>query len=129
MINLALRQRFAIEHFPHCRYARRTTSCGGHIMPHDPSGEDHPELTGRHARTGLWLFAIYVLLYGAFVALNAFNPALMATPWLGGVNLAIGYGVGLIAGAIVVALIYMILCSKAADAHAAKHGQSPEDQR
>ncbi len=98
-------------------------------MHPNPSGEDHPELTGRHARTGLWLFAVYVLLYGGFVALNAFKPALMAAPWLGGVNLAVGYGLGLILGAIVVALIYMILCSKAADAHAAKHAQSPEDQR
>lgn len=97
-------------------------------MHQNSSGDDHPELTARHARIGLWLFVVYVLFYGAFVGLNAFRPEIMAVPWLGGVNLAVGYGFGLIFGALVVALIYMMLCSKAADAHAAEQG-SKEQKR
>jgi uncharacterized membrane protein (DUF485 family) len=60
----------------------------------------------RNARYGLWLFAIYVLFYGGFVALSAFRPDLMGVNFAG-VNLAIVYGLGLIVLAFLLALIYM----------------------
>jgi uncharacterized membrane protein (DUF485 family) len=61
-------------------------------------------------RTGLGLFAAYLAAYGGFVALNAFSPETMRTPVYQGVNLAIVYGMGLIIGAFVLAVIYAWVC-------------------
>jgi uncharacterized membrane protein (DUF485 family) len=61
-------------------------------------------------RAGLWLFAAYLLAYGGFVAINAFSPDTMRTPVYQGVNLAIVYGMGLIIGAFVLAMIYAWIC-------------------
>lgn len=71
--------------------------------------DHHAPTVARNARIGLWLFAVYVLLYGGFVVLNAFFPHRMAEPALAGVNLAVTYGLGLIVGAFVLALLYMFL--------------------
>jgi uncharacterized membrane protein (DUF485 family) len=57
---------------------------------------------------GLILFAIYLVLYGGFVVLNAFFPASMEATPLAGVNLAIWYGLGLIVAALGLALVYGI---------------------
>ncbi|MEK7794012.1 MAG: DUF485 domain-containing protein, partial [Candidatus Hydrogenedentota bacterium] len=72
--------------------------------------EDHPHLVGRNARYGLWLFAVYVVLYGGFIFLVVFQTPRMGEAALGGMNLAIAYGFGLIAAALVIALVYMRLC-------------------
>ena len=69
----------------------------------------------RNARIGLVLFVIYVVFYAAFVWLSAFRPAVMAKPFIGGVNLAVCYGLGLIIAAFVLAIIYMLLCDDAAE--------------
>jgi uncharacterized membrane protein (DUF485 family) len=69
----------------------------------------------RNARIGLILFVIYVVFYAAFVWLSAFLPAVMAKPFIAGVNLAVCYGLGLIIAAFVLAIIYMLLCDDAAD--------------
>ena len=66
--------------------------------------------TSYNARLGLWLFALYLALYAAFVYLSAFRNDLMARPVLGGVNLAVVYGFGLIFAAFVLAVLYMVLC-------------------
>jgi uncharacterized membrane protein (DUF485 family) len=56
----------------------------------------------------MWLFAVYVLFYAGFVAISAFKfDALRAE--VGGVNLAVAYGLGLIVLAFVLALIYMAM--------------------
>jgi len=70
----------------------------------------------RNARIGLILFVIYVLFYAAFVWLSAFRPAAMGEPFIGGVNLAVCYGIGLIIAAFVMAIIYMLICRDADDA-------------
>ncbi len=62
------------------------------------------------ARIGLGLFAIYVLLYGGYMALVLFRPALLSARPFGGVNLAIASGMGLIAAAFVLAIVYMVAC-------------------
>ena len=63
-----------------------------------------------NSRIGLVLFAIYLVLYGGFVLLNAFSSEIMQwRPWLG-VNLAILYGFGLIVAAFVLAMLYGWLC-------------------
>lgn len=76
--------------------------------------DDHPELAARQSRLGLVLFAIYLAAYGGFMGLSAFAPELMARPAVAGVNLAIAYGLGLILGAVVLAVLYMVLSTRAA---------------
>ena len=61
------------------------------------------------SRLGLFLFWIYVALYGGFMALVLVRPDLLSRRPFGGVNLAILYGMGLIVAAFVLAVIYMLL--------------------
>lgn len=58
------------------------------------------------ARIGLWLFLLYLTLYGVFVLLAAFWPQSMEVVPAAGVNLAVWYGFTLIISAIVLALVY-----------------------
>jgi uncharacterized membrane protein (DUF485 family) len=74
-----------------------------HLPPpeaRDPAAERH------NARLGLLLFAIYLIGYGAYVLVNAFRPAVMDEIVGAGVNLAVASGMGLIVGALVLALVY-----------------------
>jgi uncharacterized membrane protein (DUF485 family) len=64
----------------------------------------------RNSRIGLALFAVYLVFYGTFVLIAAFSPQTMEATPLAGVNLAVWYGFGLIAGALVLALIYGWTC-------------------
>ena len=86
--------------------------------------EDHPHLVSRNARYGLILFAVYVALYGGFIFLAVFRTDVMSRVIPGGMNLAIGYGFGLIAAALVLALIYMTLCRRPV-----AHGSSVEGSK
>jgi uncharacterized membrane protein (DUF485 family) len=81
---------------------------------HAPTApEPHDEVVARrNARYGLLLFAIYLVNYGAFVALNAFSPAVMAEEAFAGLNLAVAYGLELIVAALVLAAVYGWLCRK-----------------
>jgi uncharacterized membrane protein (DUF485 family) len=79
---------------------------------------EHAHVVSRNARNGLALFAVYLALYAGFMALTAFDPPRMARPALGGVNLAVVYGFGLIFGALVLALVYMFLARPRHDDHA-----------
>ena len=67
------------------------------------------------SRIGLTLFWIYVLLYAGFMVLVLFRPDLLSLRPFGGVNLAIAYGMGLIAGALLLAIIYMVACRSVED--------------
>ena len=71
--------------------------------------DHHPETVSRNARVGLALFAVYLALYGGFMALNAFAPERMGRAPFGGINLAVMYGLVLIVGAFVLAVLYMFL--------------------
>ena len=62
--------------------------------------------TPRPSRLGLAFFALYLALYSGFVLLNSFRPDLMEWRPFGDVNLALLYGLGLIASAILLALLY-----------------------
>jgi uncharacterized membrane protein (DUF485 family) len=67
---------------------------------------DSDHTIARNARYGLWLFLVYVIFYAGFIAISAFKfDALRAN--IGGVNLAIAYGMGLILLAFLLALVYM----------------------
>ena len=74
-----------------------------------PKNNEHTELTARNTKYGLILFAIYLVIYAAFVLVNAFAPELMEYS-IAGVTLAILSGFGLILAAFVLALFYGWLC-------------------
>lgn len=67
-------------------------------------------MESKNARLGLQLFGVYLMLYGGFVLLNAFAPQTMEITPVGGINLAILYGFGLIIAALILALIYGAIC-------------------
>lgn len=77
----------------------------------EPSADDR-----FNARLGLWLFAVYVIGYGGFMYLSAFCPTIIGWRPLGGINLAIHYGMSLIAVALVLALVYLALARGGKDA-------------
>ena len=58
---------------------------------------------------GLTMFAMYTAVYAAYTIVSAFRPDLMAKT-VGGVNLAVWSGFGLIVGAIAMAALYLWLC-------------------
>jgi uncharacterized membrane protein (DUF485 family) len=84
-------------------------------MHHEPAPPDigHDAASAYKTRVGLILFAIYGLVYAGFVAINTFNPTAMGQVVFAGLNLAVTYGFGLIILAIVMGLIYNILCTRA----------------
>ena len=69
----------------------------------DPASERY------NARLGLVLFAVYLVAYGAFMLVNAFAPAWMDIE-VGGVNVAVVSGLGLIGGAVLLAVVYAFAC-------------------
>lgn len=79
-----------------------------------PDDSEHPGLTARNTRYGLVLFTVYLLIYSAYVLINAFAPELMErSTW--GVTWAILSGFGLILAAFVLALLYGWLCRASAN--------------
>ena len=74
--------------------------------PAEPASELSLATVARNTRAGLWLFALYLAFYGAYVLINAFRPAWMDIIVAGGINLAVWYGFALMAGALLVALVY-----------------------
>ncbi len=78
--------------------------------PSQPLAHEDAAVTSRRTRYGLALFAVYLLLYGGFVLLNAFAPAVMERTPLLGINVAVLYGMALIVAAFVLALVYGWLC-------------------
>lgn len=77
-----------------------------------PTEVRDPVVERYNARLGLVLFAVYLVAYAAFVLVNAFRPGLMDELVGGGINLAVASGMGLIVGALVLALIYAGLCRR-----------------
>ena len=61
-------------------------------------------------RLGLILFAVYAVLYGGFVFLSALAADVMQRPAVAGLNLAVTYGFALIIVAVVLALVYGVIC-------------------
>ncbi len=74
-------------------------------------------------RIGLALFAIYLVVYGGFVLLNAFAPDVMKLEPIAGVNLAVVYGFGLILSAFVLAVVYGFINRSVGATHANEAAQ------
>ncbi len=101
-----------------------------HFDNSHPSGElDSPATAARNARLGLWLFGVYLLLYGGFVGISALAPQLLEAQPVAGINLAIVYGMGLIVAAFALALVYGWLCRLPASDVPDRAARSPEDRR
>lgn len=81
----------------------------GPAEAHGREQESQPTIS-RNARYGMVLFLVYLLFYGGFVLLTAFNPEAMGRIVWGGVNLAIVYGFTLIIAAVGLAVVYGWLC-------------------
>ena len=90
---------------------------------HSPRELESEPPSSRRVRYGRALFAFYLLLYGGFVLLNAFDPAMMERTPFAGVNLAVLYGLALIATAFFLALVYDWLCRVAES----RRGRNMED--
>jgi len=76
----------------------------------------------RRARYGRILFLLYLVLYVGFVWLNAFEPEVMGKTPLAGINLAVLYGLALIAIAFILALLYDWLCREPVETPAGREG-------
>jgi uncharacterized membrane protein (DUF485 family) len=78
--------------------------------PAAPAGKD--PAFGFKRRLGVIMFACYAAVYAGFVVINLVRPALMGRLALGGLNLAVVYGFGLIVSALILALVYNSACSR-----------------
>ncbi|HOU52642.1 MAG TPA: DUF485 domain-containing protein [Myxococcota bacterium] len=95
-------------------------------MLHEPAAKQGPDPASSYkARLGVWMFVIYSLVYGGFVAVNLLAPAAMEATVLMGMNLAVVYGMGLIVLALVLALVYNGFC-QARERELAGTGQGGE---
>jgi uncharacterized membrane protein (DUF485 family) len=83
--------------------------------------DDHPEVQSVNTRNATILFLIYLALYAGFMGLASYAPKSMGVKVLAGVNLAIVYGMGLIIVAVLLAMVYMWLCSRTMTAHKANN--------
>ncbi len=75
-----------------------------------PAEKSNPLVERYNARLGMALFLLYLLFYGTFVVINAAWPQWMDVVVWSGLNLAVVYGLGLIVGAFLLALVYALLC-------------------
>ena len=80
-------------------------------------------MEAHNARLGFILFVIYSLFYGTFVLLNAIAPEIMEVKPVAGINVAILYGFSLIAFALVLALVYGVMCRDEGSETADSEGQ------
>ena len=81
-------------------------------MKHDPAGKtgiDHA--SKKKTKLGVLLFIVYSIVYAGFVTIGVTNYELMGKIVLGGQNLAVVYGFGLIVFAIVLGLVYNAICT------------------
>lgn len=65
----------------------------------------------KKSKLGVILFIFYSIVYAGFVTIGVVNYELMGKILIGGQNLAVIYGFGLIVLAIVLGLIYNAICT------------------
>ena len=81
-------------------------------MLHGPAaqlGKDNASAV--KSKLGLKLFAVYALIYAGFVVINMVDPNMMEMKIVGGLKLAVVYGIGLIILAIIMGIIYNGICT------------------
>lgn len=85
-------------------------------MIHEPVVETGiDKAAAAKAKFGVIMFVIYTIVYSGFVLIGLTKPEWMGLEFVGGQNLAIIYGFGLIVLAIVMGFIYNYYCTKMED--------------
>jgi len=85
-------------------------------MLHEPANKIVTDnAAAKKSKLGVILFFVYTLIYSGFVIIGLFKPELMGLKLLGGQNIAIIYGLGLIILAIVMGFIYNYFCTRMED--------------
>ncbi|KIH77994.1 Protein of unknown function, DUF485 [Geoalkalibacter ferrihydriticus] len=82
-------------------------------MGHGPAvklGKDNA--AGYKAKIGITMFFVYTSIYFIFVLINITKPTLMQIQVFG-LNLSVVYGISLIVGAFLLALVYNHFCTQA----------------
>ncbi len=80
-------------------------------MLHEPAVQCEKDFAASYKqRLGVWMFLLYALVYAGFVAINLIDPAMMESRIIFGLNLAVVYGVALILFALILAVIYNLMC-------------------
>jgi uncharacterized membrane protein (DUF485 family) len=82
-------------------------------MLHEPAvtvGKDNA--AARKSKLGVILFIAYTIIYSGFVLIGLTKPEIMGLQLIGGQNIAIIYGFGLIVLAIIMGFIYNYFCTK-----------------
>jgi len=93
-------------------------------MLHEPAAKTGKDPAfGFKRRLGVIMFILYAAIYAGFVLINLVRPALMGRIALGGLNLAVVYGFGLIVFALLLALVYNSACARREAALAQKEGR------
>ncbi len=85
-------------------------------MQHGPAvqmGKDNA--AEKKAKLGVWLFILYFIVYSIFVAIAVINFEAMSEIVFMGQNLAVTYGFGLIILAIILGVVYNMICTKYED--------------
>ncbi|MBE0646619.1 MAG: DUF485 domain-containing protein [Bacteroidales bacterium] len=85
-------------------------------MLHEPAipvEKDHA--IAKKTKLGVILFFVYTFIYAGFVVIGLTDPELMGLEVIGGQNLAIVYGFGLILLAIIMGFIYNYFCTRFED--------------
>jgi len=96
-------------------------------MLHESVSDDRPDhAISYKSKLGVWLFFVYASVYAGFVAIGVLAPTVMGERLFLGLNLAVIYGFGLIAFALVLALAYNAKCSaKEAELNLEQGGGAP----
>lgn len=85
-------------------------------MLHEPVTEiGTDKAASKKAKLGVKMFFAYTIIYAGFVLIGLTKPELMGLELLGGQNLAIVYGFGLILLAIIMGFIYNFFCTRMED--------------
>lgn len=79
------------------------------------TSKENESLIKRKSSLGIRLFFIYLICYAGFVAIGVFQYELLAIQVLGGLNLALAYGIGLIIFAVILGVVYNYYCSRYED--------------
>ena len=82
-------------------------------MLHEPTvviGKDNA--AAKKSKLGVILFIVYTTIYAGFVLIGLTNPELMGLELMGGQNIAIIYGFGLIILAIIMGFVYNYFCTR-----------------
>jgi hypothetical protein len=92
-------------------------------MLHEPASECGPDHASEFkSKLGLKLFFFYAIIYVGFVGIGIYKIEAYKEILFWGLNVAVVYGFGLIALALIMALIYNAVCTKEEEKMDKLHG-------